>query len=40
MRTKYDLAALLGHCEVEFRNDPPLLHAIRRAVAERLRGLA
>lgn len=37
---KYQLAALLGRCELEFRNDIPLLRAIRAAIAERLRGLA
>ncbi len=37
---KYRLAALLGRCEREFRNDMPLLHAIRAAIAAELRGLA
>ena len=32
--TTYDLAVILGACEREFRNAPPLLRAVRELVRE------
>ena len=40
LSTKYQLAAWLGQCEREYRNDIPLLRAIRAYVSEAMRGLA
>lgn len=37
---KYELAATLGSWEVEFRNDIPLLRALRQVIADHMRGLA
>ena len=32
--TAYDLAVVLGACEREFRNDPPMLRAVRELVRQ------
>ena len=40
LSTKYQLAALLGKCEREFKNDIPMRDAVCAYVSEAMRGLS